>query len=89
MAATEIKVKMLSRQMIQQSINASDQDFHRLDETGDLCADINQKAIDWALQAASPAALSNYFSHGRQLQVTHDEGPYNTGPLWIWTYMDY
>lgn len=88
-AATEIKVKMLSRQKIQHAINATDQDFHRLDEEGDRCAEINQKAIDWALSAASPAALRNYFTSGRQLEVTHDLGPYNAGPLWIWTFMNY
>lgn len=37
----------------------------------------------------SEAAKANYDKFGVQLVTGDDLGPYNEGPLWIWTLMDY
>merc|ERR1711948_47196 len=34
-------------------------------------------------------AKANHESNGTKLVVGPDLGPYNAGPLWIWTYMKY
>jgi len=66
-----------------------DLDFHETDEVGNRCAEINHESINWAYQQLSPAAKKNYDKYGQKLVVGDDKGPYNAGPLWIWTYMDY
>lgn len=88
-SAYEIKTKISSRQAVEVAAGIADADFHTTDEEGNRCADINQHAIDWALTKASPAALDNYNTYGIKMVVGDDKGPYNEGPLWIWTYMSY
>lgn len=80
---------MNSRQNVQKHLNNEDDDFHKLDEEGDRCAEINQKAIDYALKYASQEALNNYNKYGLKMNVGSDLGPFNAGPLWIWKYMQY
>ena len=84
-----MKTKISSRQRIQQHAGNADADFHELDEEGNRCADINQKAIDWAYGKLSKTAKKLYDTYGVKMVVGDDMGPYNEGPLWIWTYMDY
>lgn len=88
-SASEMKTKLSSRQAVQIKAGYADSDFHEDDEVGNRCADINDQAIQWALQRASPAALQNYADYGIQMVVGDDKGPYNAGPLWIWTFMAY
>lgn len=64
-------------------------DFHETDELGNNCADINAESIKWAYEKLSPAAKKNYDEFGQKYVVGDDKGPYNAGPLWIWTYMAY
>ena len=64
-------------------------DFHETDEVGNRCADINDQSIEWALKRASSAAMNNYNTYGIKMVTGDDKGPYNEGPLWIWTYMSY
>lgn len=66
-----------------------DADFHELDEVGNRCAEINDEAIKWAYGKLRSQAKSNYDNFGQKLVTGDDMGPYNEGPLWIWTYMDY
>jgi len=64
-------------------------DFHENDEVGWRCADINKVALQWALDHASPKAVERYNKLGKKLVIGDDLGPYNEGPLWIWTYLSY
>lgn len=88
-SASEIKTKISSRQAVQVAGGNTDADFHETDEVGNRCAEINQASLDWALGKASQAALDNYNKYGIKMVMGDDKGPYNEGPLWIWTYMAY
>lgn len=88
-AASEIKSKMSSRQKIQEAAGNKDADFHTLDEEGNRCADINNESIKWAYEHLSENAKANYDKYGVKLVTGDDMGPYNEGPLWIWTLMNY
>lgn len=87
--AVELKAKLMSRQSMQKGFGYTNPDFHADDEVGNRCADINQKAIDWAVSKASKRALDRYNRVGKKLVVGDDKGPYNAGPLWIWQYLEY
>ena len=82
--AVELKAKLMSRQSMRKAFGYNSSDFHKDDEEGNRCADINQKAIDWALSKASKKAVDRYNRVGKKLVVGDDKGPYNAGPLWIW-----
>jgi hypothetical protein len=88
-AASEMKTKLSSRQKIQTHAGDSDADFSALDEEGNRCADINNASIQWAYDRLSEQAKSNYDNFGQKLVTGDDMGPYNAGPLWIWTLMSY
>jgi len=88
-SASEIKTKLMSRQSLQLASGVQDPDFSADDEDGNRCADINDASIQWALDNASKSALNNYNNYGVQMVTGDDLGPYNEGPLWIWTYMKY
>lgn len=64
-------------------------DFHTDDEVGNRCAEINDKSIAWAYARLSSAAKANYDKFGQKYVTGDDLGPYNEGPLWIWTFMGY
>lgn len=88
-AASEMKSKMSSRQKVQEYAGRSNVSFHEEDEVGNRCAEINDKSIKWAYDNLSDEARANYDKYGIKLVTGDDMGPYNEGPLWIWTYMDY
>lgn len=88
-AASEMKSKMSSRQKVQEYAGREHVDFHETDEVGNRCADINDKAIEWAYNKLPKQAKANYDKYGVKLVTGDDLGPYNEGPLWIWTLMDY
>jgi hypothetical protein len=88
-AASEMKTKMSSRQKVQVHAGNVDADFHESDEVGNRCADINNASIEWAYSQLSSNAKANYDKYGQKLVTGDDMGPYNEGPLWIWTLMDY
>lgn len=88
-AASEIKTKLSSRQAIQTKGGNQFADFHELDEEGNRCAEINDASIEWAYSRLSKAAKANYDQFGQKYVTGDDKGPYNEGPLWIWTYMAY
>jgi len=79
----------LSRQNIQQAAGNAKADFHETDEVGNNCADINNYSIKWAYENASESARTNYDKNGVKMVTGDDKGPYNAGPLWIWTSMKY
>lgn len=88
-SASEMKVKLVSRQNIQNAIMANNTDFHQLDEEGNRCKDINDEAIVWAGEQISSAGADNYEKYGIKYRTGEDMGPYNEGPLWIWHFMNY
>jgi len=88
-AALEMRCKLMSRQATQKAAGVKNPDFHTTDEVGDRCADINQEAINYAYSKLSPEAKKRYDTYGQKLTVGPDQGPYNAGPLWIWTDMKY
>lgn len=87
-AASEIKTKMMSRQSI---FLAAKGKVYPLEETdgGNICAEINQESINWAKSKVPAQSLKRYLESKKQLRVGDDKGPYNAGPLWIWTYLEY
>jgi hypothetical protein len=87
--AVEMKAKLMSRQSVQVAAGNKTADFHENDEVGQRCGDINKKALQWALDNASPKAVARYNDYGKKLVIGDDLGPYNEGPLWIWTYLSY
>jgi len=87
-SASEIKTKMSSRQAIQAAAGYK-ADFHNDDEVGNRCAEINEFSINWAYKHLSPAAKARYDEYGTKLVTGDDLGPFNSGPFWIWHFMDY
>ena len=84
-----MKTKLSSRQKIQFHAGVANPDFHELDEVGNRCAEINNASIQWAYARLSANAKANYDAYGQKLVTGDDMGPYNAGPLWIWTLMAY
>lgn len=82
-AATETKAKLMSRQSFQIAAGNATADFHENDEVGNRCGDINQAALDWALENAGSVAKKRYEDLGKKIVICADMGPYNAGPLWI------
>lgn len=80
---------MNSRQQIQWHAGHVNANFDKLDQNNVTCENINKEALKWALAHADATALKNYNSHGNKLVIGEDLGPYNAGPLWIWTYIDF
>ena len=79
----------MSRQSVHLKAGDKEADFHKLDEVGNRCAEINKKALAWAMNKASPKALKRYHDFGNKLVFGDDTGPFKSGPLWIWHPMSY
>jgi len=87
--AVEMKAKLMSRQSVQVAAGDKQADFHKTDEVGNRCGDINKEALQWALSKANQNAMERYNKYGKKLVIGDDLGPYNAGPLWIWHYLKY
>uniref|UniRef100_A0A7S3W8N1 Alpha/beta hydrolase fold-5 domain-containing protein n=1 Tax=Strombidinopsis acuminata TaxID=141414 RepID=A0A7S3W8N1_9SPIT len=87
-SAFEMKTKLSSRQRMQAD-SGVDVDFSDSDETGNRCGDINNESLQWGIAHSSAEAVDRYNKLGQKYVIGDDMGPYNEGPLWIWTYMDY
>ena len=80
---SQITTKLLSRQSILYSATGIKYDLKETDG-GNICAEINQASIDWAISKAPKDVLDRYLAPGSlQLRVGADMGPYNAGPLWL------
>lgn len=88
-AATEQKAKLMSRQSFQIAAGNATADFNEDDEVGNRCGEINQASLDWALKNAGAPQLKRYNDLGKKIVIGDDLGPYNEGPLWIWTYLSW
>lgn len=85
--AYEIKSKINSRQRILEHTNLK-LDFHITDEIN-TCAVINKQAYEYALSNANPETVERFKKYGEPYEFGDDKGPYNAGPLWIWTYLTF
>ena len=74
---------------MQEHAGVKNSDFHEDDEVGNRCAEINDESINWAYNHLSASTKARYDTYGTKLVTGDDMGPYNEGPLWIWTMMDY
>jgi hypothetical protein len=81
-AASEQRTKMNSRQSILQAYTNQKYDFNQTDNF-DLCGQINQKALDWALKSAPLGTVNRYSKKGKILKIGADIGPVNNGFLWV------
>jgi hypothetical protein len=86
-AALEIKAKLLSTQNVQMHAGVPNPNFHNLDEDSVHCQRINNASLALGLSMVSKEALDRYNKLGNKLVMGIDEGPYNIGPLWLWTYI--
>ena len=97
-AARELRVKLKSRNAVYEAagvaagdpaitaVNVTDVPASEGGGAGlGRCAEINQAAIDWALDQLSDAARKRYESFGQTMVVEGDEeGWCGGGPCWIW-----
>lgn len=84
-----MKAKLLSRQNIQWHAGHVDESFDKDDKNAIRCEEINKVALQWGLDHADADALARYNKVGKKLVIGEDLGPYDAGPLWIWTYISY
>jgi len=83
-SAEEMRVKMISRQVLLQAAEGKSFDFNQTDAQS-LCGYINQQALNWALDHAGKETIERYYRKGKEMLIGDDIGPLNAGPLWIWT----
>ena len=82
-AASQMRVKLKSRQSILQAAGYDKPDFKTTDEW-DVCAAINQQAFDWAQEHAPTATLARYQAQGIPLVMGADIAE-SGGPTFIWS----
>lgn len=82
--AIEMRTKLSSRQNVLLAATGVKQDFNKSD-AGNLCGEINDEVLNWALSKAPKNSLDRYLKFGRQLKIGDDRDMSNLGPLWIWT----
>jgi hypothetical protein len=83
-SAEEMRVKMISRQVLLQAADGKHHDFNQTDNQS-LCGLINQYALNWALENAGNQTKDRYEKIGKKMIIGDDIGPLDAGPLWIWT----
>ena len=87
-SATEMRVKMCSRQAMMKAAGYGVLDFNKTDG-GSICQDINAASYKWAMDNAGEDAVARFNKFGEQMVMGEDKGPYNVGPLWIWMPLEY
>ncbi len=83
-AAEEMRVKMISRQVLLQAADGKQHDFNQTDGQS-LCGLINQYALDWALKNAGDETKDRYEKVGKKLVIGEDIGPLNEESIWVST----
>ena len=87
-SANEMRVKLKSRQSILEAAGHKDVDFNTSDGAS-ICKTINQASYDWALKNADQSTVARFQKYGVQMVMGEDEGPFDEGPVWIWTSLSY
>ena len=81
-SASEMRVKMSSRQAIMEAAGHKDVNFNTSDGFS-ICKIINEESYSWALSNASTTTVARFQKFGEPYAMGEDEGPYNVGPIWI------
>lgn len=81
-AAEEMRVKMVSRQILLEAVDGKNHDFNQTDGQS-LCGLINQKAFDWAIKNAGNKTKDRYDRKGKQMIIGEDIGPFIEESAWI------
>ena len=87
-SASEMRVKMKSRQAIMEGAGYKNVDYNTSDGSS-LCKEINQAAYLWALNSTANGTAQRFQKYGVKMVMGEDMGPYNAGFIWIWTPMSY
>jgi hypothetical protein len=88
--ANELKTKIKSRQAIWHAAGVADANFTKTDAAvaaggeADRCGEINQAAVDWALDQLPAKTRERFLAHGQQFVIGEDIGTCKAGPCWIW-----
>ena len=82
--AIEIRTKLMSRQSLMLAATGVKHDFAETDG-GNLCAEINNESLKWAIDKTPAKTLSRYLNKGKQLRMVNDRDLSSFGPLWIWS----
>jgi hypothetical protein len=82
-SASELKVKLKSRQSLWLAAGRQHVDFNQTDVSVNNCADINRLSYQWALDHAGPKALARFKAIGEPLDFGDDIFLGNAGPVWI------
>ena len=88
-SASELRVKLKSRQSVWLAAGVKDVNFTATDVVPSLCAQINAEAYKWALAHAGPVAAKRFASIGEPLTMGPDSFNGNAGPLWILNSLKY
>ena len=87
-SANELRTKLKSRQAVMEAAGYQKVDFNTTDGSS-ICKVINEEAYSWALGKAGSHTLARFKQYGVPMVMGKDKGPYNVGPLWIWTPLSY
>ncbi len=87
-SASEMRVKLKSRQIVYEAGGYKNVDFNKTDGSS-ICQDINQGAYNWAIQNTNFITLKRFEKYGVAMVMGEDKGPYNVGPVWIWDPLSY
>ena len=87
-SAYEMRVKMVSRQVMMEAAGYRDVDFNTSDGYS-VCKLINQASYNWAIGNASNRTLQRYTKYGVPYVMGNDEGPYNIFPEWVYNPLQY
>ena len=82
-SASEMRVKMSSRQAIMEAVGYKNVDFNTSDGFS-ICKLINSVSYQRALKNASNVTLARFVKFGEPYSMGEDKGPYDVGSLWIW-----
>ena len=82
--AVEIRTKLMSRQSILLAATGVKHDFADTDG-GNLCSEINNESLKWAIDKTRAKTLNRYLNKGKQLRIVNDRDLSSFGPLWIWS----
>jgi hypothetical protein len=88
-SASELRVKLKSREAMWTAAGRKDVNFTQTDVLPSLCAEINKKAVQWALDNAGATAKARFAKNGEPLQMGDDIFKGNVGPLWIYNSLKY
>ena len=81
-SASEMRVKMSSRQAIMESAGYRNVNFNTSDGFS-ICKVINEESYNSALKNASNTTAARFQKFGEPYVMGDDEDPYNIGPVWI------